>query len=205
MALHADYAVAQNGRRLIVDVPIQRKDMAALIGAAPESLSRLLNQLTQQGLIRIEGRRIDFTAAARDLPQAQTVPSMANSRARVDALSILMEARHALLAMIDATDSATRDALNAQVQTASRHLDELLVQLKGADARGAARFNVVWKQFKKTRQRQVIPAILSGHVDVARNIACGIQAERIAQMKDILARTSQMAHSTHLGISFSPA
>jgi hypothetical protein len=44
----------------------------------------------------------------------------------------------------------------------------------------------VWERFKKTRQTQIIPAIYSGKVSQARQIATGIQAERLAMMQNIM-------------------
>jgi hypothetical protein len=49
-----------------------------------------------------------------------------------------------------------------------------------------AKFRAIWEQFKSTRQKEIIPAILTGKVDKARQVATGIQAERIAVMKAIL-------------------
>ncbi len=44
-----------------VDLPVQRKDLAALLGAKPESISRLISRLEGEGLLRFEGRRVAFS------------------------------------------------------------------------------------------------------------------------------------------------
>jgi CRP/FNR family transcriptional regulator len=44
-----------------VDLPVQRKDLAALLGAKPESISRLISRLDEEGLVRFEGRRVAFS------------------------------------------------------------------------------------------------------------------------------------------------
>jgi hypothetical protein len=43
--------------------------------------------------------------------------------------------------------------------------------------------------FKTTRQIEIIPALFSGHMDRARQIATGVQGERLATMKEILMST----------------
>jgi len=44
----------------MLDIPISRKDLAALIGATPESISRLINNLHAEGLVSISGRQAGF-------------------------------------------------------------------------------------------------------------------------------------------------
>jgi len=43
-----------------VELPVQRKDLAALLGAKPESVSRLISRLDEEGIVRFEGRRVTF-------------------------------------------------------------------------------------------------------------------------------------------------
>jgi hypothetical protein len=104
-----------------------------------------------------------------------------------------MEARTALLSMIDARDRASMNALNAKVQSASRRLDAALAELCGRDIKDIARFRMIWEQFKKTRQTEIIPAIFIGKIDEARHVATGIQGERIAVMKAILSSNGRAA------------
>jgi hypothetical protein len=97
-----------------------------------------------------------------------------------------MEARLALLSMIEARDAATREALNVTVQTASRRLDWKLSQVGPGAVREAQKFQHVWERFKSTRQIEIIPAVFSGRTERARQIATGVQGERLANMKSIL-------------------
>jgi CRP/FNR family transcriptional regulator len=41
-----------------IELPVQRKDLAALLGATPESISRLIHRLDQEGLVRFDGRQV---------------------------------------------------------------------------------------------------------------------------------------------------
>jgi CRP/FNR family transcriptional regulator len=47
-------------REQTFDLPIQRKDIAALLGTTPESVSRLINKLEERRLVRFVGRRVVF-------------------------------------------------------------------------------------------------------------------------------------------------
>ena len=96
-----------------------------------------------------------------------------------------MEARGALLSMIAAKEKASKDALHTRVRLASANLDALLARMTGSDDNAAA-FKAIWKQFKVTRQNEIIPAIYAGRTNIAKKIATGIQAERLAKMKEIL-------------------
>ncbi|OYW55556.1 MAG: hypothetical protein B7Y80_17305 [Hyphomicrobium sp. 32-62-53] len=172
----------------LVEVPVQRKDIAALLGAAPGSLSRLLSDLEEEGLIVIDGRWIDFSGAARAMDFVAS-PSCVEGMPRSEILAFLIEARLALLSMIDARDAATREALNVTVQTASRRLDAKLSRVSDGAVREAHTFRCVWDMFKTTRQTEIIPAVFSGRMDRAREIATGVQGERLATMKEILMST----------------
>ena len=99
-----------------------------------------------------------------------------------------MEARRALLSMIDAEDPDIRDALYDRVQATSAQLDALLSELCGPEAKAAAKFRTLWEQFKATRQMQIIPAIYAGRVGQAKQIATGIQAERLVMMTSIMSQ-----------------
>ena len=52
------------GERPEIAPGLSKKDMAAVLGVTPESLSRLLKRLAQEGSVRWTGRRIQVTAAA---------------------------------------------------------------------------------------------------------------------------------------------
>lgn len=177
-------------------LPIQKKDIAALIGAAPASLSRLINELEEEGLIRVDGRKIEFSAAARAFGHGEFRSAMPEKSGHASVLRLLMEARQALLSMIDAEDPRVRDALNARVQAASAQIDSLLADLaRGESAmRQALEFRRIWECFKQTRQMEIIPAIYAGRPCQARSIAVGIQAERLALMKNIMGQAGAISH-----------
>jgi hypothetical protein len=103
-----------------------------------------------------------------------------------DACAALASARTALYSMINAKGKSTQDALNAKVQEASTKLDSVLAGMTGANAKAAADFKALWDQFKTTRDNQIIPAIYKGNADEAKNIADGIQAERLSKMWGIM-------------------
>lgn len=172
----------QDGDVIAIDLPIQRKDLAALIGAAPESLSRLIGKLEENGSLRVEGRRMylskRLTAHAHPMKASAATEKM---------LSALMQARSALLALLDTDDAAARRRLERKIEKASSDLDALLDDARAGKAPFAASFSAVWQQFKQTRQCEIIPAARSGRIRDAREIALGVQAERLALMKQALA------------------
>jgi len=45
----------------LVDLPIQRLELASLVGARPESISRLVRSLEAEGLLQFDKRRVRFT------------------------------------------------------------------------------------------------------------------------------------------------
>lgn len=97
-----------------------------------------------------------------------------------------MEARGALVSMIDAKDRAAQDSLKAKVGQASAKLDGVLAGMTGADAKTAAEFKTVWEQFKTTRDNEIIPAVYAGKADEAKKLATGVQAERLGKMRSIM-------------------
>jgi CRP/FNR family transcriptional regulator len=45
----------------LVELPIQRIELASLVGARPESISRLVRSLEEEGLLKFDKRRVRFT------------------------------------------------------------------------------------------------------------------------------------------------
>jgi len=45
----------------VLELPIQRSDIASLIGARPESISRMIHKLQTEGLLHFDSRRVKFT------------------------------------------------------------------------------------------------------------------------------------------------
>jgi CRP/FNR family transcriptional regulator len=63
--LYQNVEAQQDDREHVFDLPVQRKDIAALLGATPESISRIINRLEEQGLVRFVGRRVIFSNMGR--------------------------------------------------------------------------------------------------------------------------------------------
>jgi hypothetical protein len=72
------------------------------------------------------------------------------------------------------------------VQEASTKLDSVLAGMAGVDSKAVADFKAIWDQFKATRDNEIIPAIYKGKVDAAKEIADGIQSERLSNMWGIM-------------------
>lgn len=107
-------------------------------------------------------------------------------RATAEACSALVEARSALWSMVQAKDKSAQDALNAKTHAASEKLDSALAGMTGGNAKLAANFKAVWDQFKETRDKEIIPAIYRGDTREAKQIASGMQENRLANMWDIM-------------------
>lgn len=45
----------------VLELPIQRSDIASLIGAQPESISRLIQKVQREGLLHFDSKRVMFT------------------------------------------------------------------------------------------------------------------------------------------------
>lgn len=107
-----------------------------------------------------------------------------------DACVALMEARGFLVAMIGSAERAALDDLKAKVHAASAKLDGVLGAMSRGDAGNqakAAAFRPTWEAFKSTREGEIIPHLYAGRVAEAKAIAGGIQAERMKQMRGVMA------------------
>lgn len=176
-----------------IDLPILRKDLAGLLGAEPASLSRLIRDVSADGIV-FDGQRIFVTSSGR-ATGLRSRGSEAGARGlTASMLEALLEARSALLAMIDEDNAHTRSALHGRVCEASARLDDMLRDSIPAPDELAAAFKLVWEQFKKTRNTKIIPAVYGGHRETARKLATGIQARRLAQMKKMVEPRVTSAH-----------
>jgi hypothetical protein len=105
----------------------------------------------------------------------------------------LMSAREHLVAMVDAADAATQDQHYAEVTTASQALDEAIAAALADEATSAEDkakvedFKATWEAFKNTRETEIVPFVREGKAAEAKAIATGVQAERMAKMKSLLA------------------
>jgi hypothetical protein len=104
-----------------------------------------------------------------------------------DACSNLGAARSALVGMIDEPDAAKLDGYVEKIHAASAALDADLASMAGGpDAAKADAFKPVWEAFKKTRETEIIPAVKAGDKAKAKELATGIQAGRMKEMKSAM-------------------
>jgi hypothetical protein len=109
------------------------------------------------------------------------------------ALSSLLKARESLVTLLATTDKAAQNALQSEIGKASKEVDGSLkaaISDKTVSAEQASKykaFKEIWEAFKKTRDSEIIPAIKAGKVEDAKALAKGVQAERFAKMKELLA------------------
>lgn len=60
LAAHLVYLAETQGSTKQVDLDIPKGQLANLLGTSPETLSRIFNSMSAEGLIRVEGRRIEL-------------------------------------------------------------------------------------------------------------------------------------------------
>jgi hypothetical protein len=109
---------------------------------------------------------------------------LAQAATPADACANLGAARTALVGMLDEPDAAKLDGYVEKVHAASKALDaDLTAMAGGADAPKVAAFKPVWESFKATREAEIIPAIKAGNKAKAKEIATGVQAGRMKEMK----------------------
>lgn len=64
LAAYLQYLSDEKGGETSFDLDISKGHLASLLGTIPETLSRIFARMTQQGLIRVDGRRISITDQA---------------------------------------------------------------------------------------------------------------------------------------------
>jgi predicted transcriptional regulator len=52
------YGQVTDEGKLLIELPISRRDMAEMIGVRSESLSRTIRQMTDEGILTFSGRRV---------------------------------------------------------------------------------------------------------------------------------------------------
>lgn len=99
----------------------------------------------------------------------------------------LAEARTSLLIMMRHRDKRGADQQRLVNDTAEA-VSTQLAEIKAPDGKEAQFKELVeiWKAFKETREKQLVPAILSGNDEEASRIAHGIQQDRITKFQAIL-------------------
>lgn len=110
-----------------------------------------------------------------------------------DIKSNLKEARESLLAMLDEADKAKQDELKKKIDETSNALETALkgVQEDAATAEDAKaklkQLGETWGALRKTRDEEIIPAIAAGEKDKAKELATGVQAERVKTINGLMA------------------
>lgn len=67
------YQSQEQGHPRYVELRISKKQLAAMLGATPETLSRVFAKMSAQGLIQVEGRRIDILDREGLEPESQSL------------------------------------------------------------------------------------------------------------------------------------
>lgn len=105
--------------------------------------------------------------------------------------SALVEVRIKLLSFMNEKDTYRRGSGTNQIYTLSGEIDSLfdallsnikdndvLIQLKSA--------HFTWDEFRNTRDKEIIPAVYSGRLDLAEKIAYGIQLSRYERFIEMI-------------------
>lgn len=126
---------------------------------------------------------VSLLAALAVLPFA--LPAQANEFSELR--SQLSAARESLVTMLTNKDKRGADQQKLVKDTADA-VSAKLARMK-APAGKEAQFkelNETWAAFKKTREVDLVPAILAGRDDEARKLAGGIQRERITRCQELV-------------------
>lgn len=114
------------------------------------------------------------------------LPSLGQAAAGDDACNALIEARTSLVRMLGVNDPRHLTKMRAQVDSASANLDGLLNAMSATDPARVTAVKPTWEAFKKTREQEIIPAIMQGNHKEARTLVVGVQSERMREMKAVL-------------------
>jgi hypothetical protein len=114
------------------------------------------------------------------------LPSLGHAAAGDDACNALIEARTSLVRMLGVNDPRHLTEMRAQVQVASANLEGLLSTMSATEPARVAAFKPTWEAFKKTREQEIIPAIMQGNHKEARTLVVGVQSQRMREMKAVL-------------------
>ncbi|MDD5387836.1 MAG: hypothetical protein PHD37_00710 [Gallionellaceae bacterium] len=108
-----------------------------------------------------------------------------------DIKSTLTTTRQQTMSMLSEDDRAVLEMRYEDALRSSKDLDtRLTAALKNESLRGAqptlAQFKTVWEAFKKTRDDEIIPALMSGSRLKARVMALSVQKPRFDKMNELL-------------------
>lgn len=105
------------------------------------------------------------------------------------------------LAMFITTNGETREMLRKDGDERTRKNDELMARLLDREKNdkkhvsALEEFDTIRKAFRQTRESQVIPMMLEGKLDAAKEVVSGIQAERNQKMTTIAEELVRMAQA----------
>jgi CRP/FNR family transcriptional regulator len=71
MVLYERFGSLNEDGEPVLDLPLSRQDIAALIGSTPETVSRSISKVQDEGLARFKGRKVllqDIDELMRQLP-----------------------------------------------------------------------------------------------------------------------------------------
>jgi hypothetical protein len=114
----------------------------------------------------------------------------AHSATICDMKAALGDARSNLVDMVASTDKAEQEGLKGKVDAATTELEAATSAMLGDDNKDddadLATFEKTWADFKDTREAEIVPAVYAGDNAKAKEIATGIQAERMSVMNGVL-------------------
>lgn len=120
------------------------------------------------------------------------VPCTSFAGGSADVLTALKTAREKLVALTGTADKGAQSGLVADIKKATKEVDaatDAALNEAGTPAPTKANlveFKSVWTEFQKTRDNEIIPAVLAGQADKAKALAQGVQAERFKKMVSLL-------------------
>lgn len=108
-----------------------------------------------------------------------------------DIKSTLTTTRQHTMGMLGEDDRAVLEMRQEEAMKSSKDLDNLLAAaMKNESLRAnqatLAKFKVVWDEFKKTRDNEIIPMLFAGDRLKARYTALTTQAPRFKKMNELL-------------------
>lgn len=71
LELRGPFGTAAPDGTLTVELPISRRDLASMVGATPETLSRAITELTREGLAQVQGRVVTIPDLDRVLDEVE--------------------------------------------------------------------------------------------------------------------------------------
>lgn len=126
------------------------------------------------------------------LSVAAFLPSLTMAASTADILAALEHSREDTVALIKSKDHAAQLTATKEIAKSSRLVDDaihnvLIDPATTPDTKTkVTECKTIWEAVKSTRDLEVIPAVLSDHVDKAKSIARKKQADRFKQMQALL-------------------